>query len=348
MLGFQLYSRWRRMALRMKVSKILIGAGLILAAFAVEVIIWIAWVSFQQPALPSDPVMRRYEEVRRELVSAVQREGAREAIERFKTLLDDPDVSRLCHGLAHEIGRAAYERYGFEESFVYEDDVCGSGYTHGIVETHFETVEDPLAALPDFCAPTSGKCFHGLGHGLMYAWNNDLPRSIDACGTLAERFQKIQCAEGVFMENFGLDERSHPSEYLRRDDAFFPCRSQEEPYRGVCAFYAPRYYLRQQPGAYAEAMRWCAGVGEGPRDGCAKGVGSVAMKENIGDPALVESICDGAAADQERYCIEGMVSYYIVHYASAAKGRELCGMLSEEHRASCEKIATESERFYGE
>src|SRR6185436_2740832 len=118
-------------------------------------------------------------------------------------------------------------------------------------------------------------------------------------------------------------------------DAFFPCRAVEEPYKGVCAFYAPRYFIKQKPGAYAEALAWCTTVGKGPDEACAKGVGSVAMKQHITDPAFAEQVCMAGTAFQQPYCIEGLVSYYIVHFASTSKGEQLCSMLKEAHRDRC-------------
>lgn len=302
----------------------------------------------RQASSGTDPLMQRYGEIRDDMREIVQSDGAKAALARFAEMIDDPLVSPVCHGLAHEIGQAAYMKDGFEKALDFEDDICGSGYLHGVIETHFLSVGDPATAVKTLCKPNQGKCFHGLGHGLMYSLENDVPQSLDLCKTLGERSERIECAEGVFMENFNTDLNAHPSEYLRDDDPFFPCRAPEEPYKGVCAFYAPRFYMKAHPGAYTDALEWCMTVGDGPDDGCAKGVGSVAMKQNIARPRFVEAVCESGTGDQQVYCIEGMVSYYIVHYASVEKGRELCAILKEEHRERCGKIATESERFYGE
>ncbi len=302
----------------------------------------------QQPSSGVDPVMERYGEIRDEMRGIVKTEGPKAALARFAEMIDDPMVSSVCHGLAHEIGQAAYMEYGFEESLDFEDDICGSGYLHGVIETHFLSVGDPATAVKTLCKPDQGKCFHGLGHGLMYSLENDVPQSLDLCKTLGERSERIACSEGVFMENFNTDLNAHPSKYLRADDPFFPCRAPEEPYKGVCAFYAPRFYVKAHPGAYLDALRWCTTVGDGPDDGCAKGVGSVAIKQNIERPRFVETVCESGTGDQQGYCIEGMVSYYIVHYASTEKGKELCGILKPEHQMACTRIANESERFYGE
>lgn len=194
--------------------------------------------------------------------------------------------------------------------------------------------------------PTEGKCFHGLGHGPMFFSENDLESSLRYCKTLSEGFQRIQCAEGVFMENFETGESVHPSASLHADNPFFPCRAQQDPYKGVCAFYAPRSYIAKHPGDYAGALQWCERVPTVSRSACIKGVGSVAMKEHIDEPLLSERVCDGADASERRYCIEGFVSYRTVRFASVSKGRELCAMLQPGNRASCENIAQESMPFF--
>ncbi len=294
--------------------------------------------------------MCRYDAVVAETTRIVDREDPRAALDRLHEILDDePDLESLCHGLVHEVGHAAYEKVGFDGALVYEDDLCGSGYIHGIVETHLDNVRDIVAALPTICDPEAANCFHGIGHGLMYKLDNDLPRSVELCGTYDKNFQRIQCAEGVFMETYDSETRFHASEYLQEDDPFFACRGLDPVNEGVCAFYATRYFLKVHPREYEGAIDWCmTDVPDGPRDACIKGVGDSAMKQNINDPLFVERLCMTVPDDKRRYCIEGLVSYVIVHEASAEAGERVCPMLREEHRASCAKVVGEAERFYEE
>jgi hypothetical protein len=59
------------------------------------------------------------------------------------------------------------------------------------------------------------------------------------------------------------------------------------------------------------------------------------MKRNLNEPKLVENICMTLDRDQRAYCLDGMVSYYMVHYYSFAKGKDLCSQLLEENRILC-------------
>ena len=293
-----------------------------------------------------DPVMVQYESVRAELLGIVEHEGVQRALvvfrERIVTL---PLLSGLCHPLAHEIGHAAYDKYGLEGAIDVSDDICGSGYLHGVIETHFAHVEDIKTALTMTCPPEAGKCFHGLGHGLMYASRNNVPQSLSYCDLLSQRSERVQCAEGVFMENVNTDFTMHPTQFLRAEDPFYPCADQPDRYKAACAFYAPRFYIRLHPDAYREALAWCSGV-NGYRSACAKGVGSVAMKQNMHHPKFAEQVCLASNDAQRQPCIEGLVSYYIVHFASAEKGESLCPLLQEAHRTTCERVVRESRQFY--
>lgn len=263
------------------------------------------------------------------------------------TLQEDPELTSICHGLSHELGHAAYTKYGFEEAFTFEDDFCGSGYIHGIVETHLAQIENLEKVLPTICPPESRRCYHGIGHGLMYKSDNNLSYSLQQCNRLNEVFQRIQCAEGVFMENFETDTSVHHSDYLRPDDPFFPCRRQSEVNEAVCAFYAPRYYLVLHSNAFIEAIDWCMnGIPTRSTDACIKGVGSATMKVNMDRPLLAEQICLYTTKEKRKFCIEGMVSYYIVHFASVKKGEEFCPLLQKEHQAFCSKIVQESRIAY--
>lgn len=296
----------------------------------------------------SDPVMCRYDDVVLEVTNTVASKNPSIALDRLRQILhDEPELESLCHGLVHEIGHAAYKKEGFEKALSYEDDLCGSGYIHGIVETHLDRVRDIEAVLPTICDPDAATCFHGIGHGLMYKLNNDLQKSVALCGTFTKDFQRIQCAEGVFMETYDSETRFHASEYLKEDDPFFACRGLDAVNEGVCAFYATRYFLRLHPRDYNGAIQWCLhDVPAGPRDACIKGVGDSAMKQNINDPLFVESVCETVPLTQRHYCIEGLVSYAIVHEARAGAGAVICPELLPENRSACWKMVKEGERAY--
>lgn len=281
------------------------------------------------------------------LVDAVEREGAEAGITLLKRHMDEnAHLASLCHPLAHAVGRSAYVRYGFSGAVSFRDDVCGTGYLHGIVESHFIGLPDPEVAAKILCEPNAADCFHGVGHGLMLALFNDVPASVAICRTLEQRFQRIQCAEGVYMELFQIEDASHEAVSFGTGDSLTPCEQVEDPYRATCAFYAPRHFLKIHEGDKQGAVALCQRIGRPTQDACIKGLGSAAMKNAIDDPLSVQRLCLSLEEPDRGYCVEGMTSYWIVHFASATKGKQLCGMLEESQFQRCMRIVRESEKFY--
>ena len=284
-----------------------------------------------------------YEKVKNEYVALVRDEDPRVALERLRDEIETNDaLLRSCHPLVHDIGHAAYEKYGdVGEAMKYQDEVCNSGYLHGIIESHFEDSENPLATMKTMCdrypegSYVSWQCYHGLGHGVMFYTANDLPRSLEMCDALESDFDRRNCANGVFMENFNADQKLHLSKFLKESDPFYPCMEQPERHKANCYLYAPTYFLSLNEGEYAAALEWCEGAEAGFKSQCAYGVGTQAMKENLNDPKSVESTCMNGDPEQTAPCIEGMVGLYINHYGSLEPARELCTRLEPASRRTC-------------
>lgn len=267
--------------------------------------------------------------------------------ERIKT--DDP-LSRSCHALVHDMGHAAYKKYGdFGEALRFQDELCNSGYLHGIIESHFDASPDVFAAMQTVCDPyplgkfISWECFHGVGHGLMYYTDNDLPKSLEYCGKYTQEFAQRTCAGGVFMENFSTDQKTHTSTYLKESDPFYPCPEQAVELRGDCYIYTPTYYLGLHKNDYYGALKWCQTAPKEYRDNCVVGVGSQALKENINSPRMVEEVCTRGTS-MTAACIKGMAGLFINHSGSLDEPRRLCEQLHETNRAACEQTLHD-ERF---
>lgn len=128
----------------------------------------------------------------------------------------DADFAANCHGNAHEIGKAAYERFSHGETLrlTPRASYCGYGFYHGFMEDLLSTEGDPAGARA-FCrrvgeelreeAPDSeGACYHGLGHGAVDGtdprqWGN--PRAMAAeglrlCALVAGNLPDIPAARG--------------------------------------------------------------------------------------------------------------------------------------------------------
>lgn len=296
-----------------------------------------------------------YQKIADSLNEEVKEKGPTEAFATLTKLMgENKDVLRDCHGLVHEIGHASYEKLqDFPVAIKYEDKLCGSGYLHGVIESYFSNTPDVMEKIKTVCDVYSdktdhGRCMHGIGHGIMFYNQNDLPAAVQTCASFEDSESQIRCSEGVYMENFGTNEDMHQSEYLKPEDPFYPCAEQDEKFKGVCYFYSPIYYLNLHNDDYETALKWCLSAEADQVMACTKGLGSRAMKYNLADAKLVESICESGTADQKPTCIDGMISYYLVNFESLSKGRKLCSELKPENAEICLSSLESRSSLFGE
>lgn len=298
-----------------------------------------------QPLEQTELSKEEYEAVKNEFLALVRDQNPRVALgelrERIKT---DNALLRSCHPLVHEIGRAAYDTYqDFAEAMSYQDEneICNTGYLHGIIEAYFSKTPNVFAAMKTVCSPyppekfLSWECYHGIGHGVMYYTANDLPRSLAMCDSLKNDVARATCANGVFMENFNTDQKLHPSAFLKSDDLFYPCAEQAMRYKIYCYLYAPAHYLSLHKNDYRGALAWCDGAGFFYRSVCMQGVGARAMKEHINNPKFVEAVCMSSEAADAASCIGGMIDIYIRHHGSLDSVKILCEQLEAINRPGC-------------
>ncbi|MBI4239924.1 hypothetical protein HY620_02970 [Candidatus Uhrbacteria bacterium] len=258
---------------------------------------------------------------------------------------NDTRILRSCHELVHGIGHAAYAKYkSAQTALQFHNDMCGSGYLHGVLEAALGSSHSILKDAHALCVSGDAKCYHGIGHGFMYFTDNDLPKSLAYCSAYKKESARKRCSEGVFMENFSSDQLLHPIRHLNSADPFALCRKQKKRYKDTCYFYAPRYVITLHKDA-ATLLKQCSKEG-GYRDTCMIGMGSALMKKNIDDPTYVERLCAQAQKTEQKYCIQGMVSYYIVHYDSLEEAKKLCPTLSAANVKTCRKaVASHSYLF---
>ena len=321
--------------------------GSVLSAFAGE----------EEPApdeAETNGPQERVKKARGDLLALVRDEDPRAALVRLREEIEKDDaLLRSCHPLVHDVGRAAYEKYGdFGEAMKYQDEVCNSGYLHGIIETRLSESDDVFADMKTMCDPyqqgsfLGWQCYHGLGHGAMFYTANDLPRSLGMCDAFGNPSKRSSCANGVFMENFSADQKLHLSAYLKEEDPLYPCAQQADRHKGDCYLYALTYFLSLNDSDYVGALEWCENAEADFGPTCARGVGMQTMKENMSDPKFVESTCMKGSPGQIEPCIEGMVGLYINHEASLEPARALCGRLEASNRRVCSgEIESKSDLF---
>ena len=287
--------------------------------------------------------LEEYDKVKNELVAIMKEQDPRAALlELRERIKDDDALLRSCHAIVHDLGHVAYEHYkDFGEAMKYQDEICNSGYLHGIIETHFSKSDDVFDEMKVVCDPypvekyLSWECYHGVGHGVMYYTDNDLIKSLELCGVYENSFARSTCTNGVFMENFNVDQKLHVSKFLNPNDPFYPCGEQASDQKADCYLYAPIYYLSLHKNDYKGALKWCEGTELPYESTCVQGVGAQAIKENLNTPKFVEQICMNGRSAQVGACIRGMVGLFINHHGSLEPAQDLCEKLRITNREAC-------------
>lgn len=297
---------------------------------------------------------KEYQTLRNDLAKILSGKNPRIALDALKQkAAADPAISRSCHDLVHELGHEAYEKYGdFGQAMQYQNDMCNSGYLHGIIESHFAQSQDIFDTMQTVCADYNPakfigwECYHGVGHGLMYFSENDLPGSLTYCESYTDTNSKMACVNGVFMENFNVDQDMHVSKYVNAHDPLSPCAEQKSAYKTDCYLYAPTYFLSLHKNEYSQALSWCKTAEKEFQGSCIAGVGSQTIKENINNPAFVESTCMQGSKDEISACITGMVGFYINHFGRLNEAKQLCNKLEKKNQTICQQTIASEETLF--
>lgn len=256
------------------------------------------------------------------LIEKTHPESLDEALRKFKEYISqDQQISKKCHDFGHKIGRKAFEYYGFSQSITHAgEDVCAWGYTHGILEAYF-TADGTLADHPNMaCESVEPKkrqsCYHGVGHGLMFHYSDDVTLSLEKCRTLPDDTSKNRCAEWVFMELYDADPRHAGGEVkYSTGDLFAPCQNLARPSEWyVCGFYAGLGYLRYAQEDYIGALSVCRDAGP-YTNMCITGVGREIAKRYLWDALKLETICYSLSDEKQiSACISGGINYTALQY----------------------------------
>jgi hypothetical protein len=272
-------------------------------------------------------------------------------------------VKDNCHQMAHVIGRAAANLYGDDVSSTYSqgDNFCGSGYYHGAMESVVANIgeQNILDEADKICADLRNNnpqsfnyrnCTHGLGHGFMGLYQNEVFESLNACDELSDEFGRGWCAGGVLMENI-LDENnpSNPSKYLKADQPFYPCPEVKTEYKEQCYARHAGYALEKQNGDFAKVFDLCGKVEEGFRNNCYVGLGNQAAllsttnadTEKAQTESIRQTCMQGQDAMAQLTCLGAAATQLIYFYDSDEQAKALCRSLtSAQWRALCRQVSS--------
>lgn len=303
-----------------------------------------------------------------------RRKGIEAALHFVFTAARETENPVFTHILLHPIGQEVYRStrdleqarsYLFQYYERYRSDlppntlgtdIALEGYHHGVLQAYFAEHEStPKAELMrESCADTinlerpadpivrksSSRCFHALGHALMYANRNHLWRSLADCGLLPQAWTRGYCYYGAFME---YHYRSNPAFTIH----LAPHADSPEPPPGplepICEQAAPHY--RQachrligrdevaRSRDYARAFKACQALDAKERGPCIieTAFGLVSFGDEFGK---MLAVCQQAGSEYERQCIIGAA----VGVNSKPERKMLdrfCAVVHDEFRDDC-------------
>ena len=119
-------------------------------------------------------------------------------------LIDD------CHFVSHEVGHVAFTEHPnvIENLIGMDGTMCRGGYFHGVLAAYFHDVQEKNKSFPsdykEICNELIGSsnyqdCVHGLGHGLVHYFGDNLSSSLKMCNDMSF-YQNRLCVKGVMMQ----------------------------------------------------------------------------------------------------------------------------------------------------
>ena len=290
-----------------------------------------------------------------------------------------PALAGFDHALAHHMGRLSYTIAGDPARALADcPGTMGSGCLHGVVEEYLKA-KGANASLKGLCqgtgpgaAQVSHQCWHGVGHGLMMANNYDWAAAVKPCMAVPEFMDRVNCASGVFMQNFMGDAESHEmaaapdtgkraadthtgmagmggmagmegmnhaapaSPRLRPDDLLYPCNHVEGREAQIgCWQMQPFAVLMQTGNSFEKAFWACAQSGEFAVM-CDEGIGQAAGSRSRIDRRPPESDCLVSKDRTEaRRCMVGAVKDLVMNAHDIAPGLKLCGGADKDFLRDC-------------
>ena len=124
--------------------------------------------------------------------------------------LSKTDAMDDCHFVSHEIGHIAFKENPDVTANLSGMDgtMCRGGYFHGVLASYFHNIKENGDSFPieynTICDDLIGSsnyqdCIHGLGHGLVHYFDENLDSSLEQCHNMSF-YQNRLCMKGVMMQ----------------------------------------------------------------------------------------------------------------------------------------------------
>ena len=311
-------------------------------------------VSKMQICNQSDTYRQCYRDLAKSLLVKYKLELPEILNELEKGVIETESLKLLnCHEIAHYLGEEAYKlNNNVQNLFNQCSQICLSGCFHGVVGEHLKQkkifIEDDSAVereIKMLCGKeedydSSMKyqiCFHGIGHGLMYLTENDLPRALRLCESLSTKKEIVNCQNGVFMENSNSNPE-HPSKYLKEGDTVYPCDTLDKKYHDSCYLYQS-YRLIQIGKSWKKIFQLCYTFPKDHWDQCFRALGGSQLTITS-DVEVMKANCSRIENPYYRsICISGAAEI-VTHRFTAFNGDfsktiKFCSIVDAESKEYC-------------
>jgi len=287
----------------------------------------------------------------------IKRAGFPSAEKVLFALQDIDEMTKSCHVLAHQMGRAALQQDPTRWKELAEAvnvQACGSGFLHGVLEAHVG--DDPdfvmdAAFANEVCNKGTDPyrdrmCSHFMGHVALLENEGNVPGGLPICDGVIPQL-RFDCYNGLYMEDhqkLALAEHEvaelpkYTPEYAAELEA--GCNAYDGERRRACWTEMAEIYAKVWN---YEAEKIHAGCLRAPDDGsrrmCEGKAGVILITYPLErTPQQLTAACapDEKNADQYRSCTSALISalmYYSPKFTS--RGVLLCSSIPEEHRDWC-------------
>ncbi len=274
----------------------------------------------------------------------------------------DAAANLASHGLAHGLGRLAYEAYGYDIELTLAE--CSyevfQGCLHGSLQRYFDDLASQGQSLGgkqirNVCNGATSQfetyaCLHGVGHGVTLYTNYDRDASLGMCDALPDSFSQRSCQGGVFMENVvgyfdslnptaagghhGHGGHDEPPEFwVDPADPAYPCNAVAAKYGQECWKMQTSLILHFNPDYYRASLV-CEEAGEF-RLACYESLGRDAAPRGNYDPGRMTSHCVYGEQDARDQCVRGFSAGIVLNDNDPDAGITLCRALTDWAKAPC-------------
>jgi len=249
-----------------------------------------------------------------------------------------------CHGDAHELGNAIYERsQNITEALRICGHRCTNACMHGVVKQALggRSPAEVRAQMGSFCEQGEmsalhkpGNCAHGLGHAAMLSTGHDIEASLSACEGFDDLGMEYYCATGVFMEYrdavWIAEQRGQP---VKRASLHYPCDTYTK-FPPACYRYVLSMISDEQEATFDDLVQLCLTLPEQRKRGCFHGVGAFFSRTVSDQPQIFPELCQHGSGEDQILCVDGVIEKLADFDAEHAK--TVCATLDGERRVVCD------------